>query len=110
MYNINKGANTLEESEFLEPLHTCLRELLELEKQGKSLNYRWTDHDVIAATLLYATILSNALVHNLKDSNASINMAADLSQHYSALIKEVTLGMSGIDVSNYFKEREGKKK
>ena len=99
----------MEESEILEPLHTCLREILELEKQGRGLNNSFTDHDIIAATLMYATVLANRMIHNLEDEKASIGIARDMSQHYSALIREVTLGMSGIDTSTYFKERESKK-
>lgn len=105
MYNVNKGKNTFEESEILEPLHTCLRELLELEKQGRGVNNEYTDHDIIAATLMYATVLGNRMYHNLKNEKASIGMASDMSQHYTALIREVTLGMSGVDTSTFFKER-----
>lgn len=110
MYNTNKGKSTLEESEILEPLHTCLREVLELEKQGRGLNYRYTDHDILAVTLMYATVLSNRMIHNLKDEKASIGIATDMSHHYTALIREVTLGMTKIDASNYFKERDIKGK
>lgn len=109
MYNVNKGNNSLEESEILEPLHTCLRELLELEKQGRGLNYTYTDHDVIAATLMYVTVLSNRMLHKLKDEKVSIGMATDLAKHYNALVHEVTLGMSGIDTSTFFKERNSNK-
>lgn len=109
MYNVSKGNNTLEESEILEPLHACLREVLEMERQGRGLNYRYTDHDVIAASLMYATILSNRLIHHLKDEKAGIGLANEVGQHYTALIREITLGMTGIDTSTFFKERKEKK-
>lgn len=107
-YNTNKGENTFGESEILEPLHTCLRELLERDRTGSSLDIKYTDDDVVAATLMYAHILGNRLIHNLTEEKAGIALAQELTKHYSVLINEVTLGMSKVDTSVYYKGRGNK--
>lgn len=107
-YNVGNGGNTLEESEVLEPVHSCLRELLERERQGKAWNQKFTDHDVIAITLLYSMIMGNRLYHYLSEEKASITIAASLSQHYTAAIQETTFSMSRVNVAEYYKERDSK--
>lgn len=105
MYNVNKGKNTLEESEILEPIHNTLRELLELEAKGKGWSAKYTDHDVIAITLLYSMVLGNRLVHQLKEEKAGLELAQSLSNHFAATIQEVSLGMSKVNVKDYYKQR-----
>lgn len=99
------GNKTPDRSEILEPLHACLRELLERDKQGSSQAVKYTDNDVVAATLLFAHILGNRLVHRLSDEKVGISMAGELGKHYAALINEVTLGMSTVDTSKFYKGR-----
>ena len=106
MYNVSKGGNTLEESEILEPLHACLRELLERERLGKSHLMEYSDDDVIATALLFSHIMGNRLVHNLTDENVSIGMSQKLAVEYGAQIQLLTLSMSGVDLSNAFKDKE----
>lgn len=106
MYNISKGGNTLKESEILEPLHTCLRELIDRDLNRKGDLIKYTDDDVVAATLLYSHILGNRLVHTLTDERVSIGMAQELARNYSNEIQNVTTSMSRVDVSNYYKEKK----
>lgn len=105
MYNISKGENSMEESEILEPIHTCLRELLELERKGKSQNYEFTDHDIVAATLLYSHILGNRLIHNLTDERASIGLSKHLGSTYGDAIQVLTKQMTGVDIKVMYNEK-----
>ena len=105
MYNISKGENTMEESEILEPVHKCLRELLDLEKKGKSQNYEYTDHDIVAATLLYSHILGNRLIHRLTDERASIGLSKHLGKTYGEAIQLLTKQMTNVDISVVYNEK-----
>lgn len=104
MYNVNKGGNTLEESEILEPIHTCLRELLEYQRAGKSIT-DFTDHDVIAVTLLYSIIMGDRLVNYLKDEKIGLGAAQTLSEYFANQIQGTTFGMSQVNVKDYYKEK-----
>lgn len=108
-YNVSKGKNTLDESEILEPLHACLRELMEYDKMGKGRLLQFSDHDIIAVTLLFSTILGNRLAHNIVKKDADKTLIADVSTHYSRAIQNLTLSMTGVDVIGHFKERDQKK-
>lgn len=107
-YNVSKGKNTLEESEILEPMHACLRELMEYDLKGKSHLLKFTDHDIIAITLLYSTILGNRFAHNLVADKASQKVTAEISHNYAKAIQNLTLGMTRVDVVGHYKEREQK--
>lgn len=91
-------------SEILEPVHTCLRELLEREKKGMSQSVVYTDDDVMAAALLFTHVTGNRLVHQLTEEKVGIGMASKLAKHYSALINEITDSMSGINPATYYKD------
>lgn len=104
MYNVNKGKNTLEESEILEPIHYCLRELLERQKNGKPES-GFTDHDVVAITLLYSIIMGDRLVEQLKEEKVGLEIAQDLSDYFAVAIQQTTLGMSKVNVRDYYKEK-----
>lgn len=101
--------NKPEISEVLEPLHHCLRELLERERKGISQSIVYTDDDVMAATLMYSHILGNRLVSKLTEEKVSLGMSSNTGRHFSTLINEVTLGMSNIDPSRYYQNRQVKK-
>lgn len=105
MYNVAKSGNTPNESEILEPLHACLRELLEYQRQGKDGSIIYTDDDVIAITLLYSTILGSRLANILASEKVGITLAVEMSRHYAALVNETTQGMSRVNTSAYYKGR-----
>lgn len=104
MYNVNKGQNTTEESEILEPVHTCLREILEHQQKGKPIT-GFTDHDVIAITLLYSMINGDRLVEYLKEEKIGLSAAQHLSDHFANVIQENTLAMTQVNVKDYYKNR-----
>lgn len=108
MYNVNKGKNTLEESEVLEPVHNALRELLERERVGKPWSEKFTNHDVIAITLLYSLVMGNRMVHQLKEEKVGLDFSQNMSNYFAQVVQNTTLGMSGIDVKNYYKTIGGK--
>lgn len=104
MYNVNKGENTSEESEILEPLHKCLRELLSLEQSGTGKGgMEYTDHDIVAATLLYSHIMGNRLIVNLKEEKASIGLAQHLAGTYGEAIQVLTKQMTAVDINVIYK-------
>lgn len=105
LYNVNKGENTFEESEILEPIHSCLRELLELEHIGKGYKARFTDHDIIAITLLYSIITGNRLVHRLVEEKVGITLSNELANHFGNIITQVTKGMTNVDMIEYYKKK-----
>lgn len=104
MYNVNKGQNTSEESEILEPVHTCLREILERQKIGKPIT-GFTDHDVIAITLLYSMINGDRLVEYLKQEKIGLEAAQLLSEHFANQVVLTTEAMSQVNVKDYYKTR-----
>ncbi len=104
MYNVNKGQNTSEESEILEPVHTALREILERQKIGKPIT-GFTDHDVIAITLLYSMINGDRLVEYLKEEKIGLSAAQLLSDHFANVIQETTQTMTQVNVKDYYKNR-----
>lgn len=108
MYNANKGGITPDETELLEGLHTTVRECLERDRQGKSHLMEYTDSDVIAVTLLYAHILGNRLIHHLTREKATLGISNEIALHYGVLINELTLAMSQVDTSVYYRAREKK--
>lgn len=92
-------------SEILEPVHSCLAELILREQQAKSQNMRYTDADVQAATLLYAHVLSNRYIHYLTEQNAPLTVAENTTLSYLTVIKEITMSMSQVDTSKILKGR-----
>jgi len=105
MYNVNKGKNTIEESEILEPLHKCLRELLSLDKSRASGKIEFTDHDIIAITLMYSHILGNRLIYNLKDEKVSIGLSQHLASSFGEAIQVLTKQMTAIDINVVYKDK-----
>lgn len=104
MYNVNKGKNTLEESEILESVHYSLREILERQRVGKPYT-GYTDHDVIAITLLYSIVMGDRMVEQLKDEKVGLEVAQNLSDYFASVIQATTLGMSRVNVKDYYKEK-----
>lgn len=104
MYNLNKGENTLEESEILEPVHTALREILERQRVNKPYT-GYTDHDVIAITLLYSMVMGDRLVEFLKSEKIGLEAAQVLSDHFAQVIQQTTEAMSQVNVKDYYKQR-----
>lgn len=104
MYNVNKGENTLEESEILEPVHTALREILERQRVGKPVA-GFTDHDVIAITLLYSMINGDRLVEYLKTEKIGLEAASHISEYFARQIQETTMGMTQVNVKDYYKQK-----
>jgi hypothetical protein len=102
-YNRSKGIEPNEISEILEPLHACLRELLESDRRGKTHLIEYTDKDVIAASLVYSHILGNRLVHHLTKEKASLERTKLLGNSYGEAIQKLTKGMSGVDLNDYYK-------
>jgi hypothetical protein len=106
MYNVSKGGNTLEESEILEPIHTCLRELLEVDKQGKGHLIQYTDHDIVAITVLFSNILGNRLIHKMTDEKVSLGFSQATAKSYGRMIQELALAMTGVDLIEHFKDNK----
>lgn len=102
-YNINKGGNTLEESEILEPLHACLRELLERDRLGKTDSMRYTDHDIVAVTLMYSHVLNNVFRNRLRDTDIDDEIMIELITGFGVEIFNLTRTMSKVDLSNFYK-------
>ena len=105
MYNTNKGGNTIEESEILKPIHTCLRELLEVDKEGKGHLIEYTDHDIVAITLLFSNILGNRLIHRMTDEKVSLGFSQSTAKSYGNMIQEITEAMTGVSLKEHFKGR-----
>ena len=101
-YNRSKGREPLDISEVLEPLHACLRELLESDRQGKSHLIEYTDKDIAAATLIYAHVLGNRLAHNMMREKVSQGMSQHLATSYGGMIHSLTKSMAGIDINVIF--------
>ncbi len=97
---------SLEQTEILEPLHNTLRELLELESQGKSQDLEYTDDDIIAATLVYTHVTGNRLIHWLTEEKASIGIAKILSANMALQITTLTKQITNVDVSKYYKGKK----
>lgn len=100
-YNRSSGGNTSEISEILEPLHACLKELIERDHLNKSHLIEYTDRDVVAISMMYAHILGNRLIHNLTDEKASLGLSQHLATTYGNMIHDITESMSGVDVRVY---------
>ena len=96
----------MNKSEILEPLHTCLKEILDKEKQG-GVSIVYTDADVVAATLMYSQVLSNRLIHTLKEEHASIGLAQHLAETYGEAIHTMTKQMTMVDINVIYKTNEG---
>jgi hypothetical protein len=96
----------LEQSEILEPLHTCLREVLQLDKDGKSSQIEYTDDDVLAASLMLAHVLGNRLMHRLVEERASIGLSRHLATTYGESIAVIAKQMSGVDINVMHKDTE----
>lgn len=105
-YNRSSGGNTSEISEILEPLHTCLSELLERDRLGKSHLIEYTDKDVLAVSMMFAHVLGNRLIHNLTREKASLGLSQHLATTYGETIHNIVLSMSGLDVKVYNKGKE----
>lgn len=108
LYNVDKGGNTSEESEILEPIHACLRELIEWDKAKKTHLIRYTDHDIVAITLLYVHILGNRIIHTLSDEKVSVTFSKEIVENYVDMVKKLTLAMSRVNVSEHFKDGKTK--
>jgi hypothetical protein len=106
VYNINKGGNTLNESEILEGVHACVRELLDVESKGNGDKLDYTDDDVIAVTLLYSLVMGNRLIKTLTDERVSIGMSKEIASNYAFQLRQLTLGMTRVDTSSYYKGTE----
>lgn len=91
----------------MEPLHVCLRELLERDHQGKSHLIEYTDADVVAAALMFSHVLGNRLIHNLTREKVSLGMSQHLATTYGGMIQHLTKSMTGVDV-NVFNNGKGK--
>lgn len=96
----------MDKSEILEPLHDCLKEILEREKHG-GVNIIYTDSDVAAATLMFSQVLGNRLVATLKEEKASIGLSQHLAQTFGEQIQVMAKQMSGVDLSVIYKGKEG---
>jgi hypothetical protein len=88
----------LEKSEILEPLHACLREILERDRYNNPDLIKYTDEDVKAATLFFSHILGNRLYHNLVDEKVSIGLSKKISTDYAESILVLARQMSGVDM------------
>jgi hypothetical protein len=104
VYNVNKGENTLEESEILEPVHTALREILERQRLNKPVS-GFTDHDVIAITLLYSMIMGDRLVDFLKEEKIGLSAAQLQSEYFAQVIQLTTQAMTQVNVKDYYKKK-----
>ncbi len=102
MYNVNKGENTLEESEMLEAIHSCLREIIARDEAGTGHLIEYSEHDIIAITLLYTKILGNRLAGKLADEKVSLKYSEELALSYGEMVRQLTKSMSGIDVIKHF--------
>lgn len=98
----------MEHSEILEPIHACLRELLEKEKNNSSPDIKYTDTDVVAVTLLYSLVLGNRLYHSFREEKVGIAHAQHVSEYFSQLIQQTTHGMSQVSVKGFYNAK-GKK-
>lgn len=98
----NEKSYIMEVSEILEPVHATVKEILDRDSRG-SADTEYTDSDVIAVALLYASVCSKRLVQTLKDEKVSLGYSQQIATNYGNMIQEITLGMTGVDVGNYYK-------
>lgn len=104
-YNGNDNSGGLGISEILEPVHSTLRELLAVESNG-GYQGKYTDDDVVAVTLLYSLVMGNRLLRQLSEEKVGIVMSHDISNHFTKSIQLITLGMSKVDMSSYYKNQK----
>jgi len=93
-----------EESEILEPLHNCLRELLARDEAKKGHLMEYTDADVIAAHLMYTHIMGNRFAHRSGRDKIPLETTTFLAQNYAAQIRLTTKQMSSLDIAEYYKK------
>lgn len=103
MYNIKRDGATLNESEILGPLHYCVRECLDNDINSKSHHIEYTDHDVVAATLMLVHICTNRLIHDMERNQVPLRFAAKTAGNYADLLYRQVRSMTGIDVRKHFK-------
>lgn len=96
-----------EESEILEPLHTCLRELLARDEAKKTHLIEYTDADVIAAHLMYTHIMGNRLAHRFGREKVPINTTTFIAKTYAEQIRLTTKQMAQLDIAEYYKRDRG---
>lgn len=99
-----------EESEILEPLHHCLRELLARDEAKKSHLMEYTDADVIAVHLMYTHIMGNRFAHRSGRNRIPIETTTFLAQNFAAQIRLTTKQMAALDIAEYYKRDRNKGK
>lgn len=102
VYNLNRDGKKPEESEILEPVHNCVRELLGRDEAGRKMEY--SDEDVIAASLLYSSVLGSRLSQKLNESNASMALCTDLALSCGQRIRQLTIDMSSVDTNTHYRK------
>lgn len=95
--------DTFEESEILEPLHNCLRELIAMDEAKKGHLIEYTDTDVVAAHLMYMYIMGNRLAHRLGREQAPLDTTTHLASTYAEQIRLTTKQMAKLDIAEYYK-------
>lgn len=109
-YNVSKGKNTLDESEILEPMHSCLRELVEYEMQGRGHLLEFTEHDIVAVAMLFSTVCGKKLTHDLIKSTSTPEQMKHMGNVYARLIRDITFGMTKVDVLEHYTKGEDDEK
>ena len=97
-----------EESEILEPLHNCLRELLARDEAKKNHLIEYTDADVIAAHLMYTHIMANRFAHRSGRERLPMETVQFIAQNYAAQIRLTTKQMANLDIAEYYKRDRNK--
>lgn len=105
-YNVSIGGNTANESEILEPIHACLRELAAWDKAKKSHLLKYTDDDIVAATMLYIAVVANRLIHTLSEEQVNAKYSKEIVENYAENIRQLTEAITRVNVTNHFKENK----
>lgn len=92
-----------EESEILEPLHNCLRELIAVDEAKKNHLIEYTDADVVAVHLMYTHIMGNRLAHRLGREGAPLETTTHLASTYAEQIRLTTKEMAKLDIAEYYR-------
>lgn len=88
-------------SEILEPIHDVALELSEIDKLNNVHQIKYTELDVIAATVVFIHVLANQKAHYYvnKDETTDSEIITEEMQEYGKRIYNIVEDMTGIDVT-----------
>lgn len=89
-------------SEVLEPIYNTALELTRLQENKKLHLYRFTDLDIIAASIIFTEVLANRTAHAYVEKNISSEDPRILHEmeQFGERIRQIVEDMTGINLKN----------